>query len=74
MITMMKGRQAWMNEMKERGTNDLELESKPRHQFKWETRTKDIVTKNIKRSIKSTIKEKRTIDGYDTKPFGFTEQ
>ena len=69
-----EGRQAWMNEMKERGTNDLELESKPRHQFKWETRTKDIITKNIKRSIKSTIKEKRTIDGYGTLPFGFIEQ
>ena len=69
-----EGRQAWMNEMKERGTNDLELASKPRHQFKWETRTKDIITKNIKRSIKSTITEKRTIYGHDTKPFCFIEQ
>ena len=65
------GQQEWLNEMKERGINDLELESKPRHQFKWQTQTKDIITNNIKRSIKSTVKEKRTIDGYDTLPCGY---
>ena len=65
------GQQEWLNEMKERGINDLELESKPRHQFKWQTQTKDIITTNIKRSIKITVKETRTINGYDTLPFGY---
>jgi hypothetical protein len=68
-----EGKQAWMDDMKERSINDLGMESKLRHQFKWETCSKDIITKNIKRSIKSTIKEKRTVDGFDTKPFGFIE-
>ena len=51
--------------------NDLEINSKSRHQFKWEPISKDIITRHIARSIKSTIKEKRIIDGFDTKPFGF---
>ena len=66
-------KQEWLDEIKERGVSDLELNSKPRHQFKWNTQTKDIITNNIKRSIKSTIKEKRIIDGYDTLPFGFSK-
>ncbi len=49
--------------------NDKTLKSKERHQFKWDTTTKDIITKNISRSIRSTIGEKRLIDGLDTKPF-----
>ena len=61
----------WLDEIKESGVNNLELNSKPRHQFKWNTQTKDIITNHIKRSIKSTIKEKGTIDGYDTLPIGF---
>jgi len=68
-----EGKNEWLYDMKERGINDLEITSKTRHQFKWETNTKNIITKNLKRSIKSTIKEKRTIDGYDTRPFGFTQ-
>ena len=65
------GQQEWLNEMKERGIDDLEFKSMERHQFKWDNQTKDIVTKYIARSIKSTVKEKRTIDGYDTLPFGY---
>ena len=51
--------------------NHPEIKSKERHQFKWDSNTKDIITKYISRSIKSTIKEKRTIDGFDTLPFGY---
>ena len=68
-----EGKNEWLYDMKERGINDLEITSKNRHQFKWETNTKNIITKNLKRSIKSTITEKRTIEGYDTRPFGFTQ-
>ena len=47
------------------------IESTKRFQFKWDTKTKDIVTTYVSRNIKSTIKEKRNVDGFDTKPFGF---
>ena len=66
-------KQEWLDEIKELGINNLELNSKPRHQFKWNTQTKDIITNNIKRSIKSTVKEKRVIDGFNTLPFGFSK-
>ena len=57
--------------MKNMVLNHSEIKSKERHQFKWDSNTKDIITKYISRSIKSTIKEKRTIDGFDTLPFGY---
>ena len=49
------------------------MESKKRFQFKWDTNTKDIVTKYVSRRFISTVKEKRTIDGFDTKPSGYQE-
>ena len=45
------------------------LESEERHQFKWNTKTKDIETKQVKRTIRCTLDSKRLIDGLDTKPF-----
>ena len=51
----------------------MSIESKKRFQFKWDTNTKDILTKYVSRSIKSTVKEKRTIDGFDTLPFGYQQ-
>ena len=33
--------------------------------------TKDVRTKYIAKSLRSTISEKRMIDGYDTLPIGF---
>ena len=47
------------------------IESEKRFQFKWNTQSKDIITQYISKSIKSTVKEKRTIDGFETYPFGF---
>ena len=69
-----EGQQEWLDEMKYRGVCALELESTKRHQFKWDNKTKDITTKHIKRSIRSTVKEQHTIDGYDTLPFGYEQQ
>jgi len=57
--------------MRDMVLNDTTIDSKKRFQFKWDTKTKDIITHHIARSIKSTVKEKRTIDGVDTKPFGW---
>jgi hypothetical protein len=48
-----------------------QMHSEKRFQFKWDTQSKDIITQYISKSIKSTVKEKRTIDGFDTLPFGF---
>ena len=51
-----------------------EIESAKRFQFSWEAGSsgyREIVTKFIKNSIKSTVKDKRVTHGYDTLPFGF---
>jgi hypothetical protein len=53
--------------------NNKTLDSEKRFQFKWGDQTKDITTRYISRSIKSTIKEKRNINGYDTLPFGYVK-
>ena len=50
-----------------------EIESVERFQFSWE-KDKSIITKFLKRSIKSTVKDKRDIHGYDTLPFGYNMQ
>ena len=57
--------------MRDMVLNDSTIKSKERFQFKWDTKAKDIITNNVSTSIKSTIKEKRTIDGFDTQPFGW---
>jgi hypothetical protein len=49
--------------------NTTKTKSKARFQF--DTKTKDIVTTHISRSIRSAINETRTIGGVDTKPFGW---
>ncbi len=60
--------------MRDMVLNDSTIKSKERFQFKWDTKTKDIITNNVSRSIKSTIKEKRTIDGFETLPFGWVSK
>ena len=50
---------------------DKPIQSEKRYQFRWGNETKDITTVFIGRSIRSTISEKRTINGYDTLPFGY---
>ena len=51
--------------------NDATIKSKEPFQFKWDTKTKDTITKHVSRNIKSTVKEKRNIDGFDSKPSGW---
>jgi hypothetical protein len=57
--------------LKELTLNDRSIDTAKRYQFSWDGKTKDVVTKFISRSVRSTLKEKRSIDGYDTKPFGY---
>jgi hypothetical protein len=59
------------NTMKKEILNGGELISAPKFQFTWDNKTKDVITKYISRSIRSTINEKRNIIGFDTLPFGF---
>ena len=57
--------------MRDMVLNQTTIESAERFQFKTDPRTKEIITKYIKRSAKSTLGGKRAIDGFDTLPFGF---
>ena len=50
------------------------MESAERFTFKWDEKTKHVVTKYIQRKIKSTAHEKRNIDPnnkFNTLPFGY---
>ena len=59
--------------MKDMVLKDKVLDTTERFSFRWDSKTKDIITKYMSRSIKSTAGSKRMLDDdYDTKPFGFT--
>jgi hypothetical protein len=60
--------------MKSMVLNQETLLTIPRFTFAWENVSKDVITKFIARSVRSTIGEKRTIDGYDTVPYGYSLQ
>ena len=49
----------------------LKIETIPRFTFAWTAVSKDVITKHIGRSVRSTIGEKRLVDGFDTVPFGY---
>jgi len=51
--------------------NHTPILTSKRHQFRWNDVTKDIITKYIDKSIRSTIGEKRKVVGYDSYPFGY---
>jgi hypothetical protein len=50
------------------------VQSKECFQCKWNSKTKHILNTHISQSIRSTIGEKRTIDGLDTLPFGWVSE
>ena len=47
------------------------IETLPRFTFAWDAKTKDVKTKYIARSVRSTTGEKRSINGFDTVPDGY---
>jgi hypothetical protein len=50
----------------------VQVESEKRFQFNWNNKTKDIETKYISRTVRTTTDTKRTVLGnHDTLPFGF---
>ena len=57
--------------MRDMVINNNKLISDSRYTFAW-TKDKDVVTKFLSRTIRSTVDTKRTLTGYDTLPFGFS--
>ena len=47
--------------MRDMFLNGGTIKSKKRFRFKWDTLTKDIITQNVSRNIKSTVKEKEIL-------------
>ena len=45
------------------------MKSEWRYQFAWVDR--NILTKRVRKSVKSTVNDKRCIRGFDTYPYGF---
>ena len=66
-----------LNKYKKRIDNGNEnRKTAKRFTFKWEEETKDVITKYIERTIKSTAHEKRDIDNnnkYNTLPYGYNK-
>ncbi len=60
--------------MKRMVFNQGTLTSAKRFTFATDPKTREVVTKFLDRSIRSTVKEKRTVFGYDTLPFGYVEK
>ena len=60
--------------MKDMVLNQGTLKSAKRFTFATDPKTRDVVTKLLDRSVRSTVKEKRTVFGYDTLPFGYVEK
>ena len=53
---------------------DFSIKTARRFTFAWIQSTKEVVTKFISKSIRSTVSSKRTVVGYETRPFGFVEK
>ena len=50
------------------------IESVERFQFRWVSGSRDVITTYIKKSIKSIVKDKRCIHGFDSYPYGYNMQ
>jgi hypothetical protein len=54
--------------------NNTSIKSEERYTFRWDTKTKNVITQFLSRSIRSTVNSKRTIVAYDTVPFGYEQE
>ena len=59
--------------MRDMVLNNTSIKSEDRCTFRWDSKSKDVVTTFISRSIRSTVSSKRTIDGWGTLPFGYEQ-
>ena len=60
--------------MRDMVLNNTSINSEDRYTFRWDQKSKDVITKFIGRSIRSTVSSKRTIVAYDTLPFGYEKE
>jgi hypothetical protein len=60
--------------MRDMVLNNTSIKSEERYTFRWDSISKDVITKFLSRSVRSTVNSKRTIDGYDTLPFGYEQE
>ena len=60
--------------MRDMVLNNTSSKSEDRYTFRWDAKTKTVVTQFIGRSIRSTVNSKRTIVAYDTLPFGHEQE
>jgi hypothetical protein len=54
--------------------NNTSIKSEERYTFRWDAKSKNVITQFIGRSIRSTVNSKRTIVGYETLPFGYEQE
>jgi hypothetical protein len=59
--------------MRDMVLNNPSIKSEDRYTFRWDAKSKDVITQLLSRSIRSTVNSKRSIDGYDTLPFGYEQ-
>ena len=60
--------------MRDMVLNNTSIKSEDRYTFSWEKASKNVITKFIGRSLRSTVSSKRTIMAYDTLPFGYEKE
>ena len=60
--------------MRDMVLNNTSIKSEDRYTFRWDSKSKDVITKFLSRSIRSTVNSKRTIDGWGTLPFGYEQE
>ena len=56
--------------MRDMVLSSTSIKSEDRYTFRWDAKSKDVVTQLIGRIIRSTVSSKRTSEGFGTLPFG----
>ena len=60
--------------MRDMVLNNTSIKSEDRYTFRWDAKSRNVVTTFFGRSIRSTVSSKRTIVAYDTLPFGYEQE
>ena len=54
--------------------NNTIMNSEEINTFRWGSKSKDVVTQLLSRSVRSTVNSETTIDGYETCAFGYEQE
>ena len=60
--------------MRDMVLNTTSIKSEARYTFRWDSKSKDVVTQSLSLSISSTVNTTRTIEGFDTLPYGYEQE